>query len=135
MTVFQTICDDIGVPIAEEKSEGPFTCMTFWGLEKDTINMLNRIPNPKCAELQDLLRQLIMKRKTTLKQLLSVIGKLKFILQKLSELVEHCCGVYTIQQWVFQNSAIISGLTNQGSGLEWIFHILLCRKRRLNGDP
>jgi hypothetical protein len=107
MTVFQTICDDIGVPIAEEKSEGLFTCMTFWGLGIDTINMLVKIPDAKCSELQDLLHQLIRKRKTTLKQLLSVIGKLKFLLQKLSDPVGQSCGFYIMQQWVFQNSTIM----------------------------
>jgi hypothetical protein len=98
MTVFQTTCDDILVPIAEEKSEGPFTCMTFGGLGIDTINMLVKVTDAKCSELQDPLDQLIGKRKTALKQLLLVIGKLIFFLQKLPDPVGHYCGVCILQR-------------------------------------
>lgn len=78
MSVFQGVCDEIGVPIAEDKSEGPTTVMTFLGFEIDTVRMLVRIPNSKSLELQDILHSFAIQRKATLQQILSVIGKLNF---------------------------------------------------------
>lgn len=78
MSTFHSICHDIGVPLAEDKTVGPTTCLTFLGLEIDTIEMLVRVPHPKCVELQNLLKQLSPLKKVTLKQLQSVLGKLNF---------------------------------------------------------
>lgn len=78
MSAFHSICHDLGVPLAEDKTVGPTTCLTFLGLEIDTIEMLVRVPYPKCVELQNLLKQLFPLKKVTLKQLQSVLGKLNF---------------------------------------------------------
>jgi len=40
----------LGVPLNDEKSEGPTTVMTFLGLVIDSENMLIRIPQPKIIE-------------------------------------------------------------------------------------
>ena len=68
----------MGVPLAEDKTVGPTTCLTFLGLEIDTINMLVRVLHLKSIELLDLLQQLLPLKKVTLKQLQSVLGKLNF---------------------------------------------------------
>ena len=44
MNIFRTICSDIGVPLAEEKTLGPSCIMTFLGLDIDTLEMVIRIP-------------------------------------------------------------------------------------------
>jgi len=36
---FRTMCKDVGVPIAEHKTEDPVKCLTFLGLEIDTARM------------------------------------------------------------------------------------------------
>ena len=56
MNTFNSICYELGGPFSEGKSVGPTTCLTFLGLEIDTIEMLVRIPHPKLLDLlQDLL--------------------------------------------------------------------------------
>lgn len=34
---FQSVCKELGIPIAEDKSQGPRTVMKFWGFEIDTL--------------------------------------------------------------------------------------------------
>ena len=41
---FFLICDELGVPIADEKLVGPVPVLTFLGLEIDTDEMMVRIP-------------------------------------------------------------------------------------------
>ena len=41
MDTFNSICYELGVPLTEDKSVGPTTCLTFLGLEIDTIEMLS----------------------------------------------------------------------------------------------
>ena len=42
---------ELGVPLAEEKTEGPVTCICFLGLELDSIDMEVRIPQDKIISL------------------------------------------------------------------------------------
>ncbi len=43
------VFEDLGVPVAQEKLEGPTTCLTFWGLEIDSSTMQLRLPTEKLA--------------------------------------------------------------------------------------
>jgi hypothetical protein len=47
MNCFLKICDELGVPIADEKLVGPVHVLTFLGLEIDTDEMMVRIPQSK----------------------------------------------------------------------------------------
>jgi hypothetical protein len=49
------ICSEIGIPIANEKAEGPSTIIDYLGLTIDTVNMLIKIPEKK---VQDLLKKI-----------------------------------------------------------------------------
>jgi len=75
---FNSTCSELGVPINDEKSEGPTTVMTFLGLVIDSDNMLIRIPQPKIIELQALLTQYLQSKKISLQDLQSLAGKLSF---------------------------------------------------------
>ena len=77
---FTLVCNELGVPIAEDKSVGPTTVIIFLGLEIDTANMVIRIPLTKIQELLDLLMLLNVKNKVTLKELQSLTGKFFFFL-------------------------------------------------------
>jgi hypothetical protein len=55
MLQFEQICSEIGVPIANEKTEGPCTIIEYLGLTIDTVNMLIKIPEKK---VQDLLKKI-----------------------------------------------------------------------------
>lgn len=78
---FSSICSEIGVPIAEEKSVGPTTILVFLGLELDSVTMSIRIPIKKIEELKSLLTVTIGQAKITLKNLQSLVGKLSFFSQ------------------------------------------------------
>ena len=75
---FNAICSMLGVPINEEKSEGPTTVMTFLGLVIDSVRMLIRIPTPKIIELRALLTKYLNVKKNSLLELQSLVGKLCF---------------------------------------------------------
>ena len=78
VTAFSSICKEIGVPIADDKSIGPTTVLVFLGLELDSRTMTIRIPLHKINELRQILLTLLDKRKITLKELQSLVGKLNF---------------------------------------------------------
>ena len=75
---FLQVCLQLGAPIATQKIEGPTTIITFLGLELDSSKQQIRLPTDK---LQDLLSELdswLQRKKTTKRELLSLIGKLSF---------------------------------------------------------
>lgn len=71
--------NELGVPVAPEKVEGPTTCLKFLGLEVDTVALQVRIPEDKLNDLKELVASLLNgRKKITLRQLQSLIGKLNF---------------------------------------------------------
>lgn len=78
LKTFHTICNGIGVPINEEKSVGPTTVLIFLGLEIDSCKVIIRIPLVKIEELKSLLSRYVNKKKITLGDLQSLVGKLCF---------------------------------------------------------
>ena len=45
------VCDELGVPIAENKTVGPANIITFLGFIIDTVLMMVRIPEEKLQKL------------------------------------------------------------------------------------
>ena len=78
LTNMLQICQHLGFPIAEKKIEGPATTLTFLGILIDTVKLEMRLPEEKLASLKTLLQQWQTKRKTTKRELLSLIGSLAF---------------------------------------------------------
>jgi hypothetical protein len=78
MHKFEQVCTSLGVPIANEKTKGPSTVITFLGVEFDTINMELRLPSEKLQKLQLQLDHILYKDKITLLQLQSLLGSLNF---------------------------------------------------------
>lgn len=78
MNIFDSVCQDLGVPVADEKTEGPVTCLVFLGLEIDTLEQVVRIPRVKVEEITLVLKDLLDKTKVQLKDLQSLLGKLAF---------------------------------------------------------
>ena len=74
--------ESLGVPVAKEKVEGPATRIKFLGLEVDTIEMLVKIPSDKLVDLKGVIKEFLdtgkKRKKVTLRQLQSLIGKLNF---------------------------------------------------------
>ena len=49
--VFHHVCERLGIPLAADKCEGPSTCLTFLGIEVDTVKMELRLPAEKLQRL------------------------------------------------------------------------------------
>jgi hypothetical protein len=58
MDTFSSVCFELVVPIADEKSNGPVANLVFLGLEIDTIEMVIQIPHEKLIRLKSLLEPL-----------------------------------------------------------------------------
>ena len=64
--------------MAPEKTFGPFTILTFAGVELDTIRCESRLPEDKLLKCQQLIDEFIKKKKATLRELQSLTGVLNF---------------------------------------------------------
>ena len=78
LDTFLFYCEELGVPIAPDKTDGPTTCITFLGIEIDTINMTIRLPAEKLSQVKEVLRLWGDRNKCTKRELLSLIGLLAF---------------------------------------------------------
>ena len=74
---FLKTCDELGVPIAPEKTVGQSTVLCFAGIELDTSAMEARLPSDKLEKCRFMLRE-FLKRKVSLKEMQSLIGLLNF---------------------------------------------------------
>ena len=52
----------LGVPVAEQKLEGPATCLTFLGIELDTGQMVRCLSPNKLKELKELVAEWLPKK-------------------------------------------------------------------------
>lgn len=78
MNCFMDICKEICVPLAENKTEGPKTLLTFLGLGIDTINMKVIIPTEKVEKLKCGILRIINCKKIKVKEFESIIGLMAF---------------------------------------------------------
>ena len=75
---FQSICQDIGIPLAPDKTTTPGTSTIFLGILLDSIKRLAQVPEDKIhAYLADITAH-IQSGQLTQKQLRSLVGKLNF---------------------------------------------------------
>ena len=79
MSVFKLICDQIGMPVSQDKSEGPTQVIEFLGLMTDTIDMVVRIPKDKMQDITLILIHIFRKHKATMAELESLSVKLIII--------------------------------------------------------
>ena len=70
------ICQNLGVPVAMHKCEGPATTLTFLGIELDTIEMEMRLPLKKLSRLQEIITSWRQKKSCLRKDLESLVGHL-----------------------------------------------------------
>ena len=78
MGVFSEVCEELGVPIAENKTLGPTTVLSFLGFVIDTKLKMILIPPEKTEKLKLILHQLLKKKKATLKEPQSATGLMSF---------------------------------------------------------
>ena len=68
---------DLGIPLEPSKLEGPSTCLTFLGIEVDTVSLQLRLPANKLARLVAELSRARDKRSMTKRELQSLTGLLQ----------------------------------------------------------
>ena len=78
MNCFLYVSEELGIPIAENKTTGPTTVLSFLGFIIDTDLMMVRIPQDKLERLHVSLTSILSKKKITLKELESVTGLMAF---------------------------------------------------------
>jgi hypothetical protein len=75
---FTTLCEDIGIPIKWSKTVSASTCITFAGIELDTINLEARLPQCKLENYKQRLLDFEIRTKVRLQELQSIIGILQY---------------------------------------------------------
>ena len=75
---FLDFCDTIGVPMAPEKTVGPFEVLTFAGIELDCERFEARLPADKVVKARATIGNMKGRQKVTLRELQSLIGLLNF---------------------------------------------------------
>ena len=75
---FLSLCEKLGVPIKVDKTVDPCTCLTFMGLELDSISIEARLPHDKLERVRHLLRAYQKCRKVKLQASQSILGLLSF---------------------------------------------------------
>ena len=70
------VASNLGIPLAAEKVEGPSTCLSFLGIELDTLSLTARLPNDKLIALRELLLLWSDKRVCRRSDLESLLGHL-----------------------------------------------------------
>jgi len=75
----QSTLASLGLDESEQKAVPPTTCMTFLGIEFDTVSMTRRVPQFRLEEIRLLINSWLNKKKATRRELQSLIGKLVFV--------------------------------------------------------
>ena len=78
LQVFEGVCREIGVPLAQDKTTRPCTMLTFLGIEFDTQKLVMRLPTEKLANLKEKIEVVLQSKKVTLKDMQSLLGFLNF---------------------------------------------------------
>ena len=72
--IMHEVCQELGLPVAEEKNEGPTSSLQFLGLELDTEAMEIRLPHSKLVQLQAMLAAWRERKACKKRDLLLLIG-------------------------------------------------------------
>ena len=75
---FLAMCDDLGVPMAPEKTMDPSSFLRFAGIELDSDKMEARLPEEKLRKCVTLIYEFLKRKKVSLKEMQSLIGLLNF---------------------------------------------------------
>ena len=76
LEVVERECRRLGVPLAVHKREGPATCLTFLGIQVDTVAGQLTLPRDKLGRLQELLQSWADRKCATRRELESLVGHL-----------------------------------------------------------
>ena len=78
MNTFLKISEELGVPIAENKTVHLNTVLTFLGLEIDKVLMVVMIPSCKLLKLKSYIEEILIRRKVKHRFVESAVGLISF---------------------------------------------------------
>ena len=78
---FLTLAEEAGIPIKTPKTCLPSTLTVLYGIEVDSAAMEARLPRDKVEKSVAAVHEMLSKKKTTLKELQSLLGLLNFVCQ------------------------------------------------------
>ena len=81
LRIFLRICEEIGVPIAQEKTFGPLHILPFLGIQLDTTAMSSSLPPDKISKFLNIINEFLLLKSVTLHKLQSLTGMLNFACQ------------------------------------------------------
>ena len=79
LDIFSTLCNQLGVPIAKEKTVVPVQTITYLGLELDAVRGEVRVPRDKVQALCAQIHQALSRKKITLRGIQSLVGSMNFL--------------------------------------------------------
>ena len=101
----QEVCSTLGVPLAAHKQEGPTTCLTFLGIEIDSVERTLRLPEEKLRRLMVTLHEWGDRTSCTRRELESLAG-----------LLSHACKVvHPGRSFLQRMFDLLSGTEQPGS--------------------
>ena len=77
LDILMQTCNELGIPLAEDKLEGPSTSITFLGIVIDTSKSEIRLPEEKLQRTRQEVASWIGKNKATKREILSLVGLLQ----------------------------------------------------------
>ena len=77
LAALKQVCSDTGTPVAEDKCEGPFSVITFLGIELDSSALEIWLSNDKLQHLKSPLADWRGRKAAKKRDLLSLIGSLQ----------------------------------------------------------
>ena len=88
--------DDLGVPIASHKTEGPSSCVIFLGILIDTDNLRLQLPEEKVTRIRQLVQRSVARRACTRREMESLLGHLVWLLKAKKGSNVELIGIVTI---------------------------------------
>ena len=79
LTRFLALCRFLGIPVADEKTVLPCTCLTFLGLQIDTVKQEVQVPADKLSACILMLHRVRQKTSISLRELQCLLGHLNFL--------------------------------------------------------
>ena len=77
MEKFKKSCSELGVPVTEEKTVGPVTCLTFLGIEVDSEQLELRLPEEKLQRVKQAVEQWFERKAARQRELELLLGLLQ----------------------------------------------------------
>ena len=67
MSQFEDLCDELGIPIASEKTQSPTSCLTYLDYELDTVRMQIRISIEKVLQVLEKVNNALASKRSRLR--------------------------------------------------------------------